>query len=255
MATRRQSSKVIWIRSGWLRGSDWNTALTRRDLRIESEERWISLGPVDERMHIVVWTPRGPYTRIISMRKANDRRSPYMRRQKVDILITDAGDRIIMPTAEESKAIDEQIASDPNDFELDDAWFESAKPTQELFPEALRAGGATEGGPECQPHPARDRHPGPGDGRLVQGPDGGGWGDQRDAVAGAGRTDPPGPCPGPRCPEAPFAAFGGLIPPRATSRRMPVGISSSPGQNPLKPRKGRHRARRESTPRPDQPDT
>ena len=30
-----------------------------------------------------------------------------MRRQKVDILVTDAGDRIIMPTAEESKAIDE----------------------------------------------------------------------------------------------------------------------------------------------------
>ena len=59
-----------------------------------------------------------------------------MRRQKVDILITDAGDRIIVPTAEESKAIDEQIASDPDDFELDDAWFEGAKTTQELFPEA-----------------------------------------------------------------------------------------------------------------------
>ena len=40
------------------------------------------------------------------------------------------------PTAEESKAIDERIASDPDDFELDDAWFEGAKPTQELFPEA-----------------------------------------------------------------------------------------------------------------------
>ena len=52
---------------------DWTTALTRRDLRIESEERWISLGLVDERMHVVVWTPRGPYTGIISMRKANDR--------------------------------------------------------------------------------------------------------------------------------------------------------------------------------------
>ena len=52
---------------------DWTGALTRRDLRIESEERWISLGLVDERMHVVVWTPRGPYTRIISMRKANDR--------------------------------------------------------------------------------------------------------------------------------------------------------------------------------------
>ena len=59
-----------------------------------------------------------------------------MRRQKVDILITDAGDQIIMPTAEESKAIDDQIASDPDDFELDDAWFEGAKTTQELFPEA-----------------------------------------------------------------------------------------------------------------------
>ena len=59
-----------------------------------------------------------------------------MRREKVEILITDAGDRIIVPTAEESQAIDEQIASDPDDFELDDAWFEGAKTTQELFPEA-----------------------------------------------------------------------------------------------------------------------
>ena len=63
-----------------------------------------------------------------------------MRRQKVDILITGAGDRIIMPTAEESKAIDEQIASDPDGFELDDAWFEGAKTTRELFPEACERG-------------------------------------------------------------------------------------------------------------------
>ncbi len=52
---------------------DWNGALTRRDLRIASEERWISLGLVDERLHVVVWTRRGPYTRIISMRRSNDR--------------------------------------------------------------------------------------------------------------------------------------------------------------------------------------
>ena len=52
---------------------NWDTALIQRDLRIESEERWISLGLVEERIHVVVWTPRGPYTRIISMRKANDR--------------------------------------------------------------------------------------------------------------------------------------------------------------------------------------
>ena len=30
-------------------------------------------GLVAERMYVVVWTPRGPYTRIISMRKADDR--------------------------------------------------------------------------------------------------------------------------------------------------------------------------------------
>ena len=125
-----------------------------------------------------------------------------MRRQKVDILITDAGDQIIMPTAEETKAIDEQIASDPDAFELDDAWFEGAKTTQELFPEAYERGRPAEGGPEGRPHPARDRDYGPGDDSLVQGPDGGGRGDRRDAVAGAGRTDPSGPYPGPRRPEA-----------------------------------------------------
>ena len=47
----------------------------------------------------------------------------YAQAKKVDILITDTGDQIIMPTAEESKAIDERIASDPDGFELDDAWF------------------------------------------------------------------------------------------------------------------------------------
>ena len=46
------------------------------------------------------------------------------------------GSAAAAPTAEETKAIDEQIASDPDDFELDDAWFEGAKTTQELFPEA-----------------------------------------------------------------------------------------------------------------------
>ena len=59
-----------------------------------------------------------------------------MPEQGPKILITDAGDRIIMPTAAESKAIDEQIASDPDGFALDDAWFEVAKTSQELFPEA-----------------------------------------------------------------------------------------------------------------------
>ena len=97
-----------------------------------------------------------------------------MRRQKVDMLITDAGDQIIMPTAEEGKAIDEQIASDPEDFELDDAWFEGAKPTQKLFPEAyeraVRQKEALKAGLIQRVNIAL------GDDSLVQGPDGGGRG-------------------------------------------------------------------------------
>ena len=63
-----------------------------------------------------------------------------MRREKVDVRISGDGDRIIVPTAEESQVIDEQIASDPDGFELDDAWFEGAKTTRELFPEACERG-------------------------------------------------------------------------------------------------------------------
>ena len=91
-----------------------------------------------------------------------------------------------------------------------------------VLPRGLRACGATEGGPEGRPHPARDRHPGPGDDSLVQGPDGGERGGRRDAVAGTGRTDPPGPCQGPRRPRAPFVASGGLNPPGTTPRKTPA---------------------------------
>jgi len=38
-----------------------------------SEPRFITVGHLDARVVIVVWTPRGEVRRIISMRKANDR--------------------------------------------------------------------------------------------------------------------------------------------------------------------------------------
>ncbi|MFT0546696.1 BrnT family toxin [Allopusillimonas ginsengisoli] len=47
---------------------------TLRDERISySEPRFITIGVLDERMVVLVWTPRGEARRIISMRKANDR--------------------------------------------------------------------------------------------------------------------------------------------------------------------------------------
>ena len=59
-----------------------------------------------------------------------------MRGERLEILITCDGYRIIVPTAEESRVIDERMGSDPDGFDLDDAWFEGAKSTQELYPGA-----------------------------------------------------------------------------------------------------------------------
>ncbi len=37
------------------------------------EPRYITVGKLDDRMVVMVWTPRGKARRIISLRKANDR--------------------------------------------------------------------------------------------------------------------------------------------------------------------------------------
>lgn len=50
------------------------TTLTIVDDRQDyGETRFITVGRLDGRMVVVVWTPRGAVRRIISMRKANDR--------------------------------------------------------------------------------------------------------------------------------------------------------------------------------------
>ena len=47
---------------------------TGQDKRMEYEEdRFITVGWLDDHMIVMVWTPRGEVRRIISMRKANDR--------------------------------------------------------------------------------------------------------------------------------------------------------------------------------------
>ena len=46
---------------------------TRKDLRGDyGETRYISIGPIDGRLHVMVWTWRGSAVRIISLRKANE---------------------------------------------------------------------------------------------------------------------------------------------------------------------------------------
>jgi len=48
--------------------------LTVQDTRQDyGEDRFITIGRLNKRMVVLVWTPRGEVRRIISMRKANDR--------------------------------------------------------------------------------------------------------------------------------------------------------------------------------------
>lgn len=53
---------------------DWDTALVVEDDRRDyGEQRYIALGAIRGRIHVMVFTPRGGTVRLISLRKANDR--------------------------------------------------------------------------------------------------------------------------------------------------------------------------------------
>jgi uncharacterized DUF497 family protein len=50
------------------------------DRRDYAEERTVTVGYLDGRMVVIVWTPRGAIRHIISMRKANDREQKRYRK-------------------------------------------------------------------------------------------------------------------------------------------------------------------------------
>lgn len=53
---------------------DWTTAVIFEDLRRGyGEGRFIAFGKIGSRVHVLVFTPRGEFTHIISLRKANGR--------------------------------------------------------------------------------------------------------------------------------------------------------------------------------------
>jgi len=56
----------------------WDTAIETVDDRTDyREERWIALGLIGVRVHVIVYTLRSGYIRIISLRKANKREVEY----------------------------------------------------------------------------------------------------------------------------------------------------------------------------------
>ena len=51
---------------------DWDAALTAADGR-HSEARFVTIGPIRGRLHVMAWCWRGTKMRVISLRKANER--------------------------------------------------------------------------------------------------------------------------------------------------------------------------------------
>jgi uncharacterized protein len=57
---------------------EWASALQRLDLRRDyGEARWQALGYIGEHLFLLVFTPRGDRTRIISLRRANSIERDY----------------------------------------------------------------------------------------------------------------------------------------------------------------------------------
>jgi uncharacterized DUF497 family protein len=53
---------------------DWSSARITEDLRHDyGESRYLAIGYVDERLHVIVFTPREQKVHVISLRKANSR--------------------------------------------------------------------------------------------------------------------------------------------------------------------------------------
>lgn len=53
---------------------EWSSALVVEDTRKDyGESRFQALGFIEERLHMLVFTPRDPDTHVISLRKANKR--------------------------------------------------------------------------------------------------------------------------------------------------------------------------------------
>jgi hypothetical protein len=57
---------------------DWSSAIETIDDRFNYiEDRWIALGFIGSRLHVLIYTMRGENIRLISLRKANKREKDY----------------------------------------------------------------------------------------------------------------------------------------------------------------------------------
>ena len=61
---------------------DWTSAIETIDDRFDyGEDRWIVMGKIGSKLHVLVYTLRSTNIRIISLRKANKRERDFYERQ------------------------------------------------------------------------------------------------------------------------------------------------------------------------------
>ena len=66
--------KSVICRSTLVGTFDWDSALLAEDTRLEyPERRFVAVGYIGDRLHVVCFTPIEGGVRVISFRKANDR--------------------------------------------------------------------------------------------------------------------------------------------------------------------------------------
>lgn len=57
---------------------EWSSAVEVKDDRFRyGEERWIALGLIGKRLHVLIYTRRRGIIRLISLRRANNREKEY----------------------------------------------------------------------------------------------------------------------------------------------------------------------------------
>lgn len=57
---------------------EWATAIEAMDNRFDyGEERWVTLGFIDDCLHVLIYTRRKKSIRLISLRRANSREREY----------------------------------------------------------------------------------------------------------------------------------------------------------------------------------
>ena len=62
---------------------EWETAIETIDDRFDyGEERWVALGFIGNKLHVLIYTCRADIIRLISLRKANKREKEYYEKKQ-----------------------------------------------------------------------------------------------------------------------------------------------------------------------------